>query len=83
MGRKNRILCQGTLGIMEKVLELQVVYCHLSEAEHKLNFSRSKLEHAREEVDTRIHAIVHLENAVKTQDLKLEERVEQIATLEH
>jgi hypothetical protein len=32
-------------------------------------------------VDTRTHAIVHLENVVEMQDFELEERVEQIATL--
>jgi hypothetical protein len=34
-------------------------------------------------VDTRTHAIVHLENAVEVQDVELDEREEQIADLLH
>jgi hypothetical protein len=37
---------------------------------------------AREEVAVPTHAIVHLENIIKTQDAELEERVELIANLE-
>jgi hypothetical protein len=37
---------------------------------------------AREEVDTRTHGIVHLENHVETQDAELEERAERITDLE-
>jgi hypothetical protein len=33
-------------------------------------------------VHTRTHTIVHLKNVIEMQDLKLEERVETIATLE-
>jgi hypothetical protein len=40
------------------------------------------LDITREEVDIRTHGIVHLENHVKTQDAKLEERVEIITDLE-
>jgi hypothetical protein len=40
------------------------------------------LDIAREEVDTRTHRIVLLENHVETQDAELEERAERIADLE-
>jgi hypothetical protein len=33
-------------------------------------------------VDTRTHAIIHLEHAIEQQDLELEERAATIATLE-
>jgi hypothetical protein len=36
---------------MEKDMELQIAYRRLSEAEHGLNFARSKLDLTREEVD--------------------------------
>jgi hypothetical protein len=39
------------------------------------------LELAQEEVDMRTHAIVHLENAVEMQDLELDDREEQFASL--
>jgi hypothetical protein len=42
----------------------------------------SPLDLTCEEVDTRTHAIVHLENAIETQEAKLEERVETIANLQ-
>jgi hypothetical protein len=50
---------------MEKDLELQISYCHLSEAGHGLNFTRSQLDLTREEVDMWTHAIVHLENIIE------------------
>jgi hypothetical protein len=40
------------------------------------------LDITREEVETRTHGIIHLENHVETQDAELEERVERIADLE-
>jgi hypothetical protein len=55
----------GHSGLRRRTLELQVVYHRLSEAEHWLNFTRSKLELDKEEVDMRTHAIMHLVNAVK------------------
>jgi chromosome segregation ATPase len=58
------------------------VYHHLSEAEHSWNFTRQQVDLAREEVDTRTHANVHLENAIKKEDAELEESVEMIANLE-
>jgi hypothetical protein len=50
---------------MEKDLELQIAYCHLSEAGHGLNFTRSQLDLTREEVDMWTHAIVNLENIIE------------------
>jgi hypothetical protein len=50
------------------------MYRCLSEAEHGLNYTCQQIDLAREEVDTRIHAIMHLENAIKMQDAELEER---------
>jgi hypothetical protein len=47
-------------------LKLQTMYHHLSEAEHGWNFTLQHLDLARDEVDTRTHAITHLENAVET-----------------
>jgi hypothetical protein len=55
----------GHSGLRRRTLELQVVYHRLSEAEHWLNFTRSKLELDKEEVDMRTHAIMHLVNAIK------------------
>jgi hypothetical protein len=42
----------------------------------------SQLELAREAMDTRTNAIMHLENAIEMQDVELDERVEQIAALD-
>jgi hypothetical protein len=67
---------------MESDLELQTTYRCLSEAKHGLNFTRKQLDLAQEEVDTRTHVIMHLENAFETQGTELEERVETIANLE-
>jgi hypothetical protein len=62
--------------------ELQEVYRCLSDVEHGRNYTHMLLDIAREEVDTHTHEIVHLENHVETQDVKLEERAERIADLE-
>jgi hypothetical protein len=51
--------------IPEKDKVLQSVYHNLSEVEHGLNHTRTQLQVAREEVDTRTHAIMHLEHAVE------------------
>jgi hypothetical protein len=40
MDHENHILYQGTIGAMEKDLELQVAYHHLGETEQGLNFAR-------------------------------------------
>jgi hypothetical protein len=79
---ENAILCHGTFQSMDRDLELHVAYRHLSEAEHRWNYTRQQLDSACEVVDTRTHAIVHLENAIETEDLELKERVAMIATLE-
>jgi chromosome segregation ATPase len=62
--------------------ELQEVYRRLSDTEHGWNYTRMLLDIAHEEVDTRTHRIVHLENHVETQDAELEEGAERIADLE-
>jgi hypothetical protein len=61
---------------------LHVAYRHLSEAEHRWNYTRQQLDSACEVVDTRTHAIMHLENAIETENLELKERAAMIATLE-
>jgi hypothetical protein len=40
------------------------------------------LDITREEVETRTHGIIHLENHVEMRDAELEERAERIADLE-
>jgi hypothetical protein len=62
--------------------ELKVAYHRLSEAEHAWHYIHQQLDAAREMVDERTHAIIHLEYANEQQDLELEERAETIATLE-
>jgi hypothetical protein len=63
-------------------LELQTMYHRLSEAEHGWNFTHQQFDLAWEEVDTRTHVIMHLENAIETQDAEREERAETIANLD-
>jgi hypothetical protein len=41
------------------------------------------LDITHEEVETRTHGIIHLENHMETQDVELEERAERITDLEH
>jgi chromosome segregation ATPase len=60
---------------------LQEVYHRLSNAEHGWNYTRMLLDSTCEEVETRTHRIIHLENHVETQDTELEERAERIADL--
>jgi hypothetical protein len=62
--------------------ELQVSYCHLSEAKHGWHYFRQQLDTAREMLDECTHAIIHLEHHVEQQDLELEERAVMIADLE-
>jgi hypothetical protein len=47
--------------------ELQVAYRHLSEAEHGWHYFRQQLDAAREVLDERTHAIIHLEHHVEQQ----------------
>jgi hypothetical protein len=58
------------------------MYRCLNEAEHGWNYNRQQLNLAREEVNTRTHMIIHLENAIEQEDLEFEERAATIATLE-
>jgi hypothetical protein len=63
---ENTLLYRGTHESTEKDVELQVAYRCLSETEHELSYTRQQIDLAREEVDTRTHAIVHLTNVVET-----------------
>jgi hypothetical protein len=78
---ENALLRHGTCESMEKDLELHITYRYLSKAEHRLNYTQQQIDLDREEVDTHTHTIVHLENAIETQDAKLKERAEIITNL--
>jgi hypothetical protein len=78
---ENAILRSGARPLSEQDQELQEVYHRLSNAEHGWNHTRMLFDITREEVETRTHGIIHLENRVETQDAKLEERAERIANL--
>jgi hypothetical protein len=58
------------------------VYRRLSEAEHGWHYFHQQLDVAREVLDERTHAIIHLKHHIEQQDLELEERVVTIADLE-
>jgi TolA-binding protein len=58
------------------------MYHRLSEAEHGWHYFRQQLDAAREMLDERTHAIIHLEHHVEQQDLELEERAAMITDLE-
>jgi hypothetical protein len=62
--------------------ELQVTYRRLSEAKHGWHYFRQQLDAAREMLDERTHAIIHLKHHVEQQYLELEERAVMIADLE-
>jgi predicted RNase H-like nuclease (RuvC/YqgF family) len=79
---ENAILCSSACPLSEQDRELQEVYRRLSNTEHGWNHTRMLLNITREEVETRTHGIIHLENHVEAQDAKLEERIERIADLE-
>jgi predicted RNase H-like nuclease (RuvC/YqgF family) len=79
---ENAILHSGARPLSEQDHELQEVYRRLSNTEHGWNHTRMLFDITREEVQTRTHGIIHLENHVETQDTELEERVERIADLE-
>jgi predicted RNase H-like nuclease (RuvC/YqgF family) len=79
---ENGILRSGAHPLSEQDRELQEVYRHLSNAEHGWNHTRMLLDITREEVETRTHGIIHLENHVEMQDAELEERAERITDLE-
>jgi predicted RNase H-like nuclease (RuvC/YqgF family) len=78
---ENGILRSGAHPLSEQDRELQEVYRHLSNAEHGWNHTRMLLDITREEVETRTHGIIHLENHVEMQDAELEERAERITDL--
>jgi hypothetical protein len=80
--RANAILRSGTPPPSDQDRELQVVYRRLSEAEHGWHYFRQQLDAAREILDERTHAIIHLEHHIEQQDLELEERAATIADLE-
>jgi hypothetical protein len=79
---ENAILRSSARPLSEQDRELQEVYRRLSNAEHGWNHTRMLLNITHEEVETRTHGIIHLENHVETQDAELEERVERITNLE-
>jgi hypothetical protein len=78
---ENVVLHSGTLPPLEQDHELKVLYRRLSEAEHEWNYNCQQLDLALKEVDTRTHAILHLEHAMEQQDHELEKRAASIATL--
>jgi hypothetical protein len=79
---ENVILYSGARPPSEQDRELQEVYHHLSNAEHGWKHTRMLLNITHEEVETRIHRIIHLEHHVEMQDAELEERAETITNLE-
>jgi hypothetical protein len=80
--RANAILCSGMPPPSDQDCELQVTYRHLSEAEHGWHYFRQQLDAAREMLDVRTHAIIHLEHHGEQQDLELEQRAVTIVDLE-
>jgi chromosome segregation ATPase len=80
--RANAILRSGMPPPSDQDRELQVMYRRLSEAEHRWHYFRQQLDAAREMLDERTHAIIHLEHHVEQQDLDLEQRAATIANLE-
>jgi hypothetical protein len=80
--RANTILHSGTPPSSDQDRELQVAYRRLSEAEHGWHYFRQQLDVAREMLDERTHAIIHLEHHIEQQDLELEKRAATIANLE-
>jgi hypothetical protein len=61
----NAILRSGTPPPSDQDHELQVMYRHLSEAEHGWHYFRQQLDAARKVLDDHIHAIIHLEHQVE------------------
>jgi FtsZ-binding cell division protein ZapB len=80
--RANAILRSGTPPLSDQDRELQVAYHRLSEAEHGWHYFRQQLDIAREMLDERTYAIIHLEHHVRQQDLELKERATMIVDLE-
>jgi hypothetical protein len=61
----NAILRSGTPPPSDQDRELQVAYCHLSEAEHGWHYFRQQLDAAHEMLDERTHTIIHLEHHIE------------------
>jgi hypothetical protein len=80
--RANAILHSSTPPPSDQDRERQVAYRCLSEAEHGWHYFRQQLDAAREMLDERTHAIIHLEHHIEQQDLDLEQRAATIANLE-
>jgi hypothetical protein len=80
--RANAILRSGVPPPSDQDRELQVAYRRLNEAEHGWHYFRQQLGAAREMLDERTHAIIHLKHHVKQQDLDLEQRAATISDLE-
>jgi hypothetical protein len=79
--RANTILRSGAPPPSDQNRELQVTYRHLNEAEHGWHYFRQQLDAAREMLDERTHAIIHLDHHVEQQDLDLKQRAATIADL--
>jgi hypothetical protein len=67
--RANAILHSDMPPPSDQDRELQVAYHRLSEAEHGWHYFRQQLDAAREMLDERTHAIIHLKHHIKQQDL--------------
>jgi hypothetical protein len=78
----NTVLRSGAPPPSDQDRELQVTYHRLSEAKHGWHYFRQQLDAAREMLDERTHAIIHLELHVEQQDFELEQRAATIADLE-
>jgi hypothetical protein len=65
LGRENHAFCQEMTYVLDKVQELQSMYHRLSEVEQELSQTHAQLQEAREDLETRTHAIVHLERTVE------------------
>jgi hypothetical protein len=63
--RANAILRNGTPPPSDQDREFQVAYRRLSEAEHGWHYFRQQLDAAREMLDERTHAIIHLEHHIE------------------
>jgi hypothetical protein len=61
----NAILHSGTPPPSDQDRELQVMYCRLGEAEHGWYYFRQQLDAAREVLDERKHAVIHLKHHIE------------------
>jgi hypothetical protein len=65
----NAILRSGTPPLLDQDHELWIAYHRLGEAEHGWHYFHQELDAAREVLDERTHAIIHLEHHIEQQDL--------------